>query len=233
VPVPHPLLLAPYLLLTVAHLFAQAASADGLAAVTQALLMPALAAYVVAARSDSRLVRLTLVALGFSWLGDTVPRALDGDGAFIAMVGCFLLAQVSYVIAFRPFAAASVLHQRRQWAAAYVLAVLALMAACLPGAGVLAPAVLGYGGCLLAMAVLATGVHRLTWAGGALFLVSDGLIALDAFATGLPGVGQHVVVMATYTAAQLLIVLGVLARARVDVATPAPTAAAAAGPGSP
>jgi uncharacterized membrane protein YhhN len=220
VPVPHPLLLAPYLLLTAAHLLAQAASADGLAAVTQALLMPALAAYVAATRSGSRLVRLTLVALGFSWLGDTVPRALDGDAAFVAMVGCFLLAQVSYVIAFRPYAAASVLHQRRQWVAAYVLAVLALMAACLPGAGVLAPAVLGYGGCLLAMAVLATAVHPLTWAGGALFLVSDSLIALDAFATGLPGASQHVVVMATYTAAQLLIVLGVLARDRLEVGSP-------------
>ena len=44
--------------------------------------------------------------------------------------------------------------------------------------------VLVYGACLGTMAVLSTGVNRLTAVGGALFLVSDGLIALDAFVAG-------------------------------------------------
>ena len=75
----------------------------------------------------------------------------------------------------------------------------------------LAPAVLVYGLCLGTMAVLATGVHRLAWVGGAFFLVSDGLIAIDAFSDlDLPA--HDVSVMATYVVAQLLLVLGVIRR---------------------
>ncbi|WP_102508447.1 lysoplasmalogenase family protein [Sanguibacter massiliensis] len=49
-----------------------------------------------------RLVELTLVALVFSWLGDSVPRLLDGDAAFLTMVSFFLVAQVVYIAAFWP-----------------------------------------------------------------------------------------------------------------------------------
>jgi len=70
--------------------------------------------------------------------------------------------------------------------------------------------VLAYGLLLGAMAVLATGVNPLVWAGGALFLVSDGLIALNAFAPWWDLPLQGFWVMLTYIAAQLLIVLGVL-----------------------
>jgi uncharacterized membrane protein YhhN len=70
--------------------------------------------------------------------------------------------------------------------------------------------VLVYGALLGTMAVLATGVNLLTAVGGALFLVSDGLIALDAFAAGFDLPAQGFWVMATYVAAQSLIVAGVL-----------------------
>jgi uncharacterized membrane protein YhhN len=75
----------------------------------------------------------------------------------------------------------------------------------------LAGPVVGYGLCLGTMAVIATGVDRLAWIGGALFLISDGLIALQAF-TDLELPAHDVVVMSTYTAAQLLLVLGVMRR---------------------
>lgn len=214
--------LVAYAVVLAAHLVAQAADADAPARVTQALLMPLLAAYLLASRPADRqpaglpgplprLLRLVLWALAFSWLGDTLPNVLDGDGAFLAMVGCFLLAQVSYIRAFRPSAAESILHRRRGWLAAYGAVLVALLAACLPAAGALAPAVVVYGGCLVAMAVLATGVDPLAWAGGALFLVSDSLIALDAFDVAtLPLHG--VVVMATYGVGQLLLVRGALRR---------------------
>lgn len=217
-----------YAVVLVLHLAAQAADADAVAHVTQALLMPLLAAYLLAARSAAappgplpRLLRLVLWALAFSWLGDTLPSVLDGDGAFLAMVGCFLLAQVSYLRAFRPYAEESVLHRRRGWLTAYGVVLVALLAACLPSAGALAPAVLVYGGCLVSMAVLSTGVDRLAWAGGALFLVSDSLIALDAFdVVTLPL--QDVLVMATYGAGQLLLVRGTLQRGGVRVPEPLP-----------
>jgi uncharacterized membrane protein YhhN len=205
-------LLLLYLALGAVHVGAQALGDDAWAAVTQVLLMPVLAAFTAAVAPPSRLRTLLLAALLASWLGDSVPRLLDGDAAVVAMVAFFLLAQVAYVAAFRRYVEDSVLRQRRFLLLPYQLLVVLLIVVCALGAGVLAPAVVVYGLCLGAMAVLATGVHPFAWAGGVLFLVSDGLIALDAFATGLPGDLQDVVVMATYVVAQLLLVGGVLLR---------------------
>ena len=128
------------------------------------------------------------------------------------MIAFFLLAQVAYIAAFLPFRGRSVLHVHRGWLLAYVAAVAALVLACAPGAGALLAPVLVYGACLGTMAVLSTGVNRLTAVGGALFLVSDGLIALDAFVDGFGLPAQGFVVMATYVAAQALIVAGRAAR---------------------
>lgn len=209
IPVARPRLLLPFAAVTAVHLACQAAGAESAAGATQVLLMPALAAYLLAVGPRTPLVRLTLLALGLSWLGDSLPRVLDGDPAFLAMVGCFLLAQVAYIAAFTRFSRRSVLHRRPALLLGYAAGVVALLAACLPAAGVLAPAVVVYGVCLGTMAVLATGVHPLAWIGGTVFLVSDSLIALDSFDVAtLPG--QDVWVMATYTVAQLLLVLGVV-----------------------
>ena len=145
-----------------------------------------------------------------SWLGDTAPKLADGDAAFLVMVGFFLLAQVAYIVAFLPFRATSVLHVRRPLLLLYLAVVVGLVAACVGGASDMLVPVLVYGACLGTMAVLSTGVNRLTAVGGALFLVSDGLIALDAFVPGFGLPVQGFWVMATYLAAQVLIVAGVL-----------------------
>ncbi|WP_377643680.1 lysoplasmalogenase family protein [Oryzobacter terrae] len=219
------LVLAGLVVVTAVHLAAQLTGTAVLADVTQVLLMPLLAAVLRLATSAprGRLVRLTLAALGLSWLGDSLPRLAEGDAAFLLMVGFFLLAQVAYVAAFLPHRRRSVLHRRRVLLLPYVAVVAALVAACAGGAGGLLVPVLVYGALLGAAAVLSTGVNTLTAAGGALFLVSDGLIALDAFADGFALPGQGFWVMATYVAAQSLLVAGVLravgsghARARVD-----------------
>jgi uncharacterized membrane protein YhhN len=196
------------------HLVAQLAGAGTLADLTQVLLMPLLAAVLWCETSAprSRLVTLTLVALVLSWLGDTAPKLADGDAAFLVMVGFFLLAQVAYIVAFLPFRATSVLHVRRPLLLLYLAVVVGLVAACVGGASDMLVPVLVYGACLGTMAVLATGVNRLTAVGGALFLVSDGLIALDAFVPGFGLPVQGFWVMATYVAAQVLIVAGVLRR---------------------
>ena len=171
--------------------------AVGSPTLTQVLLMPLLAGalWCETTAPRGRLVTLTLVALGLSWLGDSAPRLASGDAAFLVMVGFFLLAQVAYIAAFLPFRARSVLHVRRPLLLVYVAAVAALVLACVGGAaGMLVP-VLVYGACLGTMAVLSTGVNLPTALGGVLFLVSDGLIALDAFAAGFgparPGVLGH------------------------------------------
>ena len=193
--------------LSIGHLVAQLVGADGIARITQSTLMPVLAAAVWFATTGSRLVRLVLVALAFSWLGDSVPGLLPGDARFLAMVGLFLCAQVVYAVAFWPFRQRSVL--RRPALVWYLLAFCALLVSCAPGAGGLLVPVIVYGLCLTLMAVLATGINRLTAIGGALFFVSDGLIALDAFAGWYDPPAPGFWVMLTYLTGQALIAVGV------------------------
>lgn len=211
----------PFAVVAVVHLTAQLAGAGTVAAVTQWLLMPLLAAAFRFATDGGRLV---LLALGFSWLGDTVPSMFSGDMRFLAMVGLFLCAQVTYIAAFLPAWRRSVL--RRPALLAYVAAFVVLLVSCAPGAGGLLVPVIGYGVCLTLMAVLATGVHPLTAVGGAVFFVSDGLIALDAFAAWYTPPTPGFWVMLTYIAGQALIAAGVVRRAE-----PRPTSQAKGRPG--
>lgn len=209
-----PALLAPYVAVTTVHLVADVSGAHALADATQVLLMPALALFLItAAPHRDRLLDLTRWALLFSWLGDSVPRLLHDDAQFGAMLGSFLIAQLCYIRGFLPYRERSLWQVRRAWLTPYGLALLALLVACGPAAGVFAPAVIIYGCCLAAMATLASGVNALTWAGAGIFMVSDSLIALDAFDVWTQP-GHDFWVMATYCAAQLLIVLGVLREAR-------------------
>lgn len=211
-----------YLVLTLGHLTAQLVGADRVTAPSQWLLMPALAAVLwtaTAATGRSRRVRVVLLALGFSWLGDSVPALLSGDSRFLGMVGLFLCAQVTYAFAFWPDRQRSVL--RRPAVTGYLVAFGMLVLACAPGADRLFGPVLGYGGCLTLMAVLATGVDRLAGVGGALFFVSDSLIALDAFTGWYHPPVAGLWVMATYTVGQALLMAGVLRRELADRAVTA------------
>jgi uncharacterized membrane protein YhhN len=214
------LLLGVLAVVTAVHLMAQLIGSSGLADATQALLMPLLAGVLWWGTSAprSRLVSFTLAALGFSWLGDTAPKLAAGDPAFLLMVGFFLLAQIAYIVAFLPYRRRSVLHVNRAWLAAYAAVVAALVAACVSGAADMLVPVLVYGACLGTMAVLSTGVNPFTAVGGAIFLLSDGLIALDAFVPGFGLPAQGFWVMLTYVAAQVLLVAGVL-RERMDAGT--------------
>ncbi|NLU65119.1 lysoplasmalogenase [Rhodococcus sp. HNM0563] len=183
---------------------------------TQWLLMPVLAAVLVlgTAAPRSRLVELTLLALTFSWLGDTAPDLFDGDTAFLVLVGFFLCAQVTYIAAFAPYRSASVLHTRRWVLAVFAVAVVALVAVCAPGAGVLVAPVVLYALLLATMAVLASGVGRTVAIGAVAFVVSDSLIALRAFVDDFPLPLSGFWVMLTYIAAQVLITCGVMSRTR-------------------
>ncbi|RYV50359.1 lysoplasmalogenase [Pengzhenrongella frigida] len=197
----------------VVHLVALLADADGLAMVTKALLMPTLAAFLVASTAGPRprIVRLTLVALGFSWLGDTAPFAVPDDLAFLVMVGFFLVAQLAYIAAFAPAARTGPLGRRPALAVPYVAALVLLLVACVPGAGTLVVPAVVYGVCLVTMAALAAGVHPLAAVGGVVFLSSDAMIALGEFTTWFTPPAAGFWVMLTYIAGQVLLVTGVLA----------------------
>lgn len=225
------------------HLVAQLAGLGTLDRVSQWLLMPLLAVTLASATSGAPrtpLVRLTLLSLGFSWLGDTAPGFAPEGTGFLVMIGFFLVAQVVFIVAFWPYRRASVLSpsqpaRRRALALVYLLALVVLVVACAPGAGALLVPVIVYGATLAFMAALATGVGRLVAIGGAVFVVSDSLIALEAFVEGWALPGQGFWVMSTYIAAQALIVAGVVrvggvARAASGVAS---GEAASGGAGAP
>src|SRR5699024_10512217 len=95
------------------HLTGQLAGPTLLAHSTQVLLMPALAGVLLAGTTAprGRLVHLVLVALLFSWLGDSVTRFTTGDTSFLLMVGFFLSAQLVYVVALWPYRHASLLRR--------------------------------------------------------------------------------------------------------------------------
>jgi uncharacterized membrane protein YhhN len=199
------------------HLGAQLTGATRLADVTQWFLMPLLALVVVMATGDrrsDRLVRLTVLALAFSWLGDTAPDLAPSAASFLVMVGLFLVAQVVYIVAFGPTWSRSVLGRHRLAAIPYAIVVVALIAACARGAGALLVPTIVYAGCLATMAMLSTGVNRWVGIGGSVFLVSDSLIALDAFTSWYSVSLQGFWVMLTYLVGQTLIAVGVVRQVR-------------------
>lgn len=141
-----------------------------------------------------------LIGLLFSLLGD-IALMLPVD-AFLPGLAAFLLAHLAYIAAFaRRARAGSVI-----WAAfGYGLMAAGLLVWLLPRVpGELRLAVLAYVAVLLAMAAFAAGARfaagRGLALGGALFVLSDGLLAWDRFHTPLPL--APVWVLSSYWAAQ-------------------------------
>lgn len=190
--------------------------------VTQALLMPVVAIVLLAAVPSprSRLVLLVLVALAMSWLGDAAPLLVDGDlTALLVKVGFFLLAQVAFIAAFWPWRHRTVV-ARSPWAfLPYAAALVAILALVRDGIGGLEVPVVVYAVTITVMAVLATGLGPLAGVGGAVFLLSDAILAVGTFSDrDLPANG--VWVMLTYVVGEALIVLGVTAHEQQANAQP-------------
>ncbi|MFV0451787.1 MAG: lysoplasmalogenase [Propioniciclava sp.] len=195
------------------HLGFQLVAPDQLGSrVSQILLAPILLALLLRSvdARNQHLGNWTMAALQFCFLGDLLPGVVGGDAGFLAMVGAFLGAQVCFCVAFWPYRAASFLGARRGWLLGYAAALAALMVVVGPDAGALIGPVVVYGLTLTLMAVLASGLGPLGAWGGALFLVSDALVAIRAFTLDVPASG--VVVMMTYAAALGLLVLAVVRR---------------------
>lgn len=162
--------------------------------VTKPLLMPTLLV---------GKARPTQTALALGGLGDV---ALLGEGqvAFTAGLGSFLAGHVAWLRTLRPHATGA-LSRRPLAAAPYLLAWTGLNAYLWPRTGKDRVPVIVYSAALLATALAAadTGDPAVA-AGGALFLVSDTLLALEKFAdVHLPA--HEGIVMATYTSGQALL----------------------------
>jgi uncharacterized membrane protein YhhN len=190
-------------------------------AVALVALMPLLMAVLVTtsrrlrlAPGGRRLVALTLAALLFSWLGDATGPF------FLLKVALFLVAQCCYVAAFWPHRRESVWRQPGL-TATYLTAVAVGVGVVVPYAGALAVPVVVYAASLALMATLATGVDRVAGWGGALFVLSDAILALDRFVGWSDLSHPFLWNVLTYATSQALLVWGVLRRSAASAPAPA------------
>lgn len=166
--------------------------------VTKPLLMPLLAA-----RRDGPTRR----ALALGGVGD-VALLGSGQAAFTAGLGAFLVGHAAWVRALRGRPGTGLVRRRPVLVVPYALVLAGFNTYLWGRTGRDRVPVLVYSAALTATAVAAldTGDPRAA-AGGALFLGSDGLLALERFA-GLHLPAHEGLVMATYTAAQALLAAG-------------------------
>ncbi|KIF05297.1 hypothetical protein PL81_14030 [Streptomyces sp. RSD-27] len=180
--------------------------------VAKPLLMPLLVAYVLTLpRSPSGtggapgVPRLLVAALLFGWGGD-LALLFDAEPAFLAGMGSFAAGHVCYLALFGRGRTSPAL------GGAYAVALVgtvALLWGDLP-AGLRIP-VAGYSLLLASMAYRSSALGLVAGVGGALFLLSDTLIATGVAAwPQLPR--PDFWIMATYLAAQYLLASGALGR---------------------
>ncbi len=193
--------------LGVAHLLAHYGGRRAIAGIVKAIPVLLLADVVARGASDPALGRAIAAGLVFSAVGDV---SLVFRAGFLAGLSAFFAAHCCYVAAFAPGAAVN--GESALAAAAIAAAALGMLVYLWPHVARLRPPVAVYIGALSLMAwcavaratVPGAGVAEHAGAVGALlFLVSDGVLAVDRFAR--PFAAAHAVVMATYYAAQLLI----------------------------
>lgn len=171
--------------------------------VAKPLLMPLLAMYAYVCGGP----RLWAVALLCGWGGD-VLLLFDAEPAFLAGMGSFAVGHVCYLLLFRRYGTARA--REGLLAGVYGLALVMAVALLWPDlpTGMRVP-VVGYSLLLTAMAYRAGRLGSLAAVGGALFLLSDTLIA-----TGVAEWPQlprpDLWIMLTYLAAQYLLVHGTL-----------------------
>ncbi|OZV81103.1 hypothetical protein CA850_13280 [Micromonospora echinospora] len=221
----HRLPLLVFAVLTAANLTAVATDHRLGVLLTKPLLIPALAAYLwlVAAAHGRRPDRLLLAALAFSTGGD-IALLVDSTTAFLTGMALFLGAHLCYITAFTRHGAARALRRPPLVAVGigYAVATTAALAWMWPGltdAGLALP-IAGYAVALATMATTAAAHGPRVALGGALFLLSDLIIATGLADVGhLPGHG--VWVMSTYCLGQALIVTGLVARL-TPAGSPAP-----------
>ncbi|MFI9120664.1 lysoplasmalogenase [Streptomyces bikiniensis] len=192
-------LLAAFGLAAAADLVSLLAGAELGHQIAKPLLMPLLAAY-AATRGAPKLL---VVALLFGWGGDVFLLS-DADWAFLVGMGSFAAGHVCYLVLFgrrRTSPALGALY------AAALAGTVALLWPDLPAE--LRIPVAGYSLLLTAMACRASSLGLLAGLGGALFLLSDTLIATGVAEWPQPPAPDFWI-MLTYIAAQCLLTTGAL-----------------------
>lgn len=211
------MLMSAYVLVGVLNVIAEATSNGDGVLMTKPLLMPLLLAWLIVAAWGrwSAPLRWLAVGLVFAWAGDLFLLG-EGDLSFLLGLAAFLLMQVCYLVAFLRVPGPGLVRAWKIALVPYVALWVLLVVLVWPGAGDLRIPVLVYSGVIIAMAVGALDLvlrlpQALAWrvaAGALLFVVSDALIALTSFGPMTASRGTSALIMATYIAAQGLIVTG-------------------------
>ncbi|MFH8380405.1 lysoplasmalogenase [Kitasatospora sp. NPDC018058] len=193
-----------------AHLGSILSGASVLQNATKPALMPLLAAHsVTAATTAGRQPPKLLAPALLASAGGDVLLQLKNDPAFLAGMGSFAAAHVCYVTMFVQRGALTDRRRALVVAAAYATAWVGLVGRLWPDLGDLQVPVAGYSLLLTSTAVTSAGLGWRTGLGGALFLLSDTLIATQlAKWRELPG--HQFWIMATYVLAQYLLASGIL-----------------------
>lgn len=202
-----------FAVVAVVHLFLNGADATPWDSISKCLLAPLLMAWVIEQRGP----RLLVAALGFCFLGDLL---LELDDLFVAGMAAFAAAHICFIWFFVERGALGALRRRPAIAAVYLIAGAVVVAWAWSGldAG-LRPIIPIYALLLIGTASTSLAVDLRAGVGGALFLVSDGIIALaeagrfdpEATLTGLA-------IMVLYIAAILLLTAGILDKEHRTVA---------------
>ncbi|MEU4918603.1 lysoplasmalogenase [Streptomyces parvus] len=201
-----PVLLA-FLLVAAADLAGLLAGAETVHLVAKPLLMPLLAGYAALRGAPRPLV----AALLFGWGGDVFLLA-DNDLAFLVGMGSFAVGHVCYLMLFGRGEGRGRAPAPLATGAGYAVVLVAFLVLIWPDlpADLRIP-LTGYSLLLTAMAWRAGVFGPYAAAGGALFLLSDALIA-TGIAEWPQAPAPDFWVMLTYTAAQALLTLGVLTK---------------------
>lgn len=214
---------APFLFVTIVHVWALAADAHDAASPTKLMLMPFLALGVVwSGHRDWTTAHTILVtAIGLAWLGDGAGPLFPGVDTVPVMLLFFALAHLCYIWLFW-----RVLPVRRVplWAAVYVVWYVGLLIVLWPHLSSLLVPVAVYGLLLGATAVGAARCHPIIAWGGALFLAADTILAFELFVPDALPAWSSPLVMTLYCLGQGLIAVGVVvavrARRTVDAEAP-------------
>ncbi|MEP1086346.1 lysoplasmalogenase [Algoriphagus sp.] len=194
---------------------------DDLRFFSKPLIILGLAAYfyqITRPISSTLLAKSILGALIFSWIGDVL---LLWDHLFIYGIGAFLMAHICYIIGFRIAQKApdSLLNVNFIKSFFYNLPIYFLAAFVFylinPNLGTLKIPVIVYIIVIVSMVTIARERYGKCnpasfwqiFIGAFLFFMSDGIIAMNRFYQPIPDAG--IIVMGTYTVAQLMIIMGI------------------------
>ncbi|MCD0446534.1 lysoplasmalogenase [Glycomyces sp. A-F 0318] len=178
-----------------------------------ALTLLLLGYLIVSAAPGERLPRWLGAGLLLACAAD-IALLVDGTPAFLAGMALFGLMQLVYIAVFARLGALSALRRRWLVPGCYLAFWLGANVVLWPRLEALAVPVAVYSLLLVSMGAAASGLGLVTGLGGLLFVVSDLVLGMGVAGFDVPGEGHAV--MATYAAAQLLLVVGAVRRMRAD-----------------